>query len=57
MGEGVVIDPFMGAGSTLAAANKVGYQSIGIELDQGFFKMAAVAVKRLAEIAVSEQAD
>lgn len=31
LGEGVVLDPFAGAGSTLATAEAVGYKSIGIE--------------------------
>ena len=33
LGEGVVLDPFCGAGSTLAAAEAVGYRSVGIEND------------------------
>ena len=40
LGEGVVLDPFAGAGSTLAAANAVGYQSIGIEIDNRYVEMA-----------------
>ncbi|MGE5830998.1 MAG: DNA-methyltransferase, partial [Micromonosporaceae bacterium] len=31
LGEGVVLDPFAGAGSTLAAAEAVGYASVGVE--------------------------
>ncbi|HEX4986114.1 MAG TPA: DNA methyltransferase [Burkholderiales bacterium] len=48
LGEGVVLDPFMGGGSTIAAAAAVGYQSIGIESDPEFFAMAKAAVPRLA---------
>lgn len=48
LGEGVVLDPFMGGGSTIAAAAAVGYQSIGIENDPEFFAMAKAAVPRLA---------
>jgi site-specific DNA-methyltransferase (adenine-specific) len=57
LGRGIVVDPFMGAGSMLAAANTVGYQSIGVEIDQRFFKMATTAVKRLSEITAGEAAD
>ena len=48
LGEGVILDPFMGGGSTIAAAVAVGYQSIGIESDPEFFSMAKAAVPRLA---------
>ncbi|NLF41025.1 site-specific DNA-methyltransferase, partial [bacterium] len=33
LGEGVVVDPFAGAGSTLAAAEALGYESLGVEQD------------------------
>lgn len=52
--EGIVLDPFMGAGSTLAAANAVGYQSCGVELDEEFFALAAKAVPKLAAIPVRD---
>ena len=48
LGEGVVLDPFCGAGSTLAAAEAVGYRSIGIESDPEYFSMASHAIPRLA---------
>ena len=48
LGEGVVLDPFCGAGSTLAAAEAVGYRSIGIESDPEYFSMACHAIPRLA---------
>jgi DNA modification methylase len=47
LGEGVVLDPFAGAGSTLAAAEAVGYRSIGIEKDDHYFELAQEAVPRL----------
>ncbi len=47
LGEGVVLDPFAGAGSTLAAAEAVGYHSIGIEKDRHFFRMACKAIPKL----------
>jgi DNA modification methylase len=49
-GEGVILDPFMGSGSTIAAAVALGYDSIGIELDPEFFKMAKAAIPKLAAI-------
>jgi site-specific DNA-methyltransferase (adenine-specific) len=53
LGEGVVLDPFMGAGSTIAAASALGYRSIGIELDPEFYDMALSAIPRLAALAVN----
>ncbi len=47
--RGIVLDPFMGAGSTIAAALAVGYDSIGIENDSAFFKFAERAIPKLAE--------
>ncbi len=51
-GMGVVLDPFMGGGSTIAAAVSVGYESIGIEADPVFFKMAERAVPVLARLPI-----
>jgi DNA modification methylase len=48
LGTGIVLDPFMGGGSTIAAAISVGYQSIGIEHDRSFFQMAAAGIPQLA---------
>lgn len=52
LGEGVVCDPFAGSGSTLAAANAVGYQSIGIEKDSEFIRMAQTAIPKLSSLLV-----
>ena len=48
LGDGIVLDPFMGAGSTIAAACAVGYRSIGIELDAEFYQTAINSIPRLA---------
>jgi site-specific DNA-methyltransferase (adenine-specific) len=48
LGEGIVLDPFAGSGSTLAAAEAVGYMSIGIEKDPYFYDLAWQAIPRLA---------
>lgn len=48
LGEGVLLDPFAGSGSTLAAANAVGYTSVGIEADPKFVRLAADAIPKLS---------
>lgn len=53
LGEGIVLDPFMGSGSTIAAATAVGYHSIGIDSDPTFFKMAQEAIPQLARVPVN----
>jgi len=50
LGVGVVLDPFMGGGSTIAAAEALGYQSIGVEKDPLYYEMAKQAIPRLANI-------
>lgn len=47
LGEGTILDPFAGAGSTLAAAEAVGYCSVGVEKDDLYFDMAANAIPKL----------
>jgi site-specific DNA-methyltransferase (adenine-specific) len=47
LGEGVVLDPFAGAGSTLAAAQAIGYESIGIEKDLRYFRLASRSIPKL----------
>lgn len=54
LGSGVVLDPFAGSGSTLAAAEAVGYQSIGTERDVAYFDLATAALPRLAALRVDE---
>lgn len=49
LGKGEILDPFMGAGSTIAAAAANGYGSIGIELDPMYFVVAETAIPALAQ--------
>ena len=53
-GTGIVLDPFAGSGSTLAAATFLGYESIGIEKDKQFFDMAQEAIPKLANLHVDQ---
>jgi site-specific DNA-methyltransferase (adenine-specific) len=50
LGEGTVLDPFAGSGSTLAAANAVGYDSIGVENDPKYVKVAINAIAALGSL-------
>ena len=52
LGDGVLLDPFAGSGSTLAAAEAIGYTSIGIEKDVYYFEMGRDAVPKLASLAI-----
>lgn len=52
LGTGIVCDPFAGSGSTLAAAEAVGYASIGIERDPDYFRIAQTSIPRLAKLQV-----
>ncbi len=47
---GIICDPFAGSGSTLAAANHMGYESIGIESSSYYTGMAQRAVPVLEKI-------
>jgi len=52
MGKGKVLDPFAGAGSTLAAAEALGCDSVGIEVDEKYVDLARRAIPRLAKLEV-----
>ena len=48
LGTGIVLDPFAGSGSTLAAAEAIHYESVGIEKDSRFIDLARQAIPKLA---------
>lgn len=50
LGMGIVYDPFAGSGSTLAAAEAVGYRSVGTDHDLECFELARTAFKHLVAL-------
>ncbi len=50
LGKGVVLDPFMGSGSTIAAAIHLGYQAVGIEVNAEYYRLAEQAIPQLAAL-------
>lgn len=56
LGIGIVFDPFAGSGSTLAAAQSLGYRSLGTDRDVEYLEMAAKSINALAALKI-ETAD
>jgi DNA modification methylase len=44
--DGVVVDPFMGSGTTGVACAKLGRRFIGIEIDEGYFDIACERIRK-----------
>lgn len=55
LGEGIIVDPFMGSGSTVAAAEAVGVCCIGIERYPEYYEMSRLAIPKLAALDISNQ--
>lgn len=54
LGEGIVLDPFMGSGSTVAAAEAVGYACIGVERHEEYYEMSRQAIPALTRLTTRE---
>jgi len=52
LSEGTILDPFMGSGSTIAAAEACGLAGIGLEIRKEYFTMAESAIPKLALLQV-----
>ena len=56
LGEGVILDPFMGSGSTVAAATACGLRSIGIEINDDYFHEAVEVIPLLSTLPIETEA-
>ncbi len=54
LGKGTLLDPFMGSGATLAAAEHLELRSIGLELDEEYYRLAKSAIPKLVNLAISK---
>lgn len=52
LGSGVILDPFSGSGSTVAAANAVGVQAVGLERFSKYFEVSRTAAPALSRLSV-----
>lgn len=50
LGQGVLVDPFMGSGSTIAAAEAVGYSAIGVERHLAYYELGLKAIPILRDL-------
>lgn len=55
LGSGTVLDPFMGSGSTIAAAEAQGIQSVGVERFVEYYEMSKRVIPKLANLATEAQ--
>lgn len=50
LGEGVILDPFCGSGSTIAAAEAMGLVGLGLERRSEYYQMSATAAEKLVRV-------
>lgn len=50
LGTGIIVDPFMGSGSTVAASEAMGLSCIGIERYLDYYETSRVAIPKLASL-------
>jgi len=56
LGNGIVCDPFMGSGSTVAAAESLGLSCIGVERHREYFDLSLKAIPKLARLGMQQPA-
>lgn len=50
LGTGTILEPFAGSGSTIAACNAVGYDSVGVEIDEHYFVKLEEHIQSLSRL-------
>lgn len=50
LGEGTILEPFAGSGSTIAACEVIGYNSVGVELDEHHFMKLDDHIRQLSTL-------
>ena len=56
VGDGIVLDPFMGSGSTIAAAETQGLMSVGVERFVDYFNLGIQAIPELTKLSIKVDA-
>ena len=55
LNEGIVCDPFMGSGATIAAAEALGINAVGVEKNSEYYEMATKSVPKLRDLRFGEK--
>ncbi|HLJ12179.1 MAG TPA: DNA methyltransferase [Planctomycetaceae bacterium] len=55
LGKGIICDPFMGSGSTIAAAEAVCYSAVGVERHTDYFKLSLHAIPKLTALGMDQR--
>jgi site-specific DNA-methyltransferase (adenine-specific) len=50
LGQGILLDPFMGSGATIAACEALGVRGVGVERYKEYYDLAANSIRRLQAI-------
>ena len=52
LGKGIILDPFMGSGSTIAASEALGFTATGVEKHRDYFEVAKRSIRPLSLVRV-----
>lgn len=55
LGQGIIVDPFMGAGSTVAVCEAVGAHCVGVERRAEYYELSRTAIPKLAALHVEPE--